>query len=312
MSSLYRLSQVLKGSVGEYVISKQVHDTVWFALNRSSQEQVVIKAVPNHYRVQHERDLLRQFEGKVPHLRPIIDEIRDPAEPLAIALRHLDDDLYNASKQKMLNRKELKYVSKRILESLKALHQEDVKLDNILVNYGTDDADNRFSAVELSDLGSCSQVDSKFAKECHSIGAPLWRSPEVLVGVPWNTATDIWSFGLCLISLIYGGEWHILRPKVSCDHEDFDWLILVKMFKWFGPIPAKYQELIGDNEDSDSDKIIQALFNTVPKDDRDRDLILKIMKMDPRDRPTAEELLQDPWFELIEEAGVWDTFNKDL
>lgn len=113
---------------------------------------------------------------------------------------------------------------------------------------------------------------------------------------------------------------------MSYDHEDFDWLILVNMFKWFGPIPAKYQELIGDNEDSDSDKIIQALFNTVPKDDRgsfnraslneiriqDRDLILKIMKMDPRDRPTAEELLQDPWFELIEEAGVWDTFNKDV
>jgi hypothetical protein len=84
----------------------------------------VIKAVSNHYRVQHERDLLRQFEGKVPHLRPIIDEIRDPAEPLAIALRQLDDDLYSASKQKMLNRKELKYVSKRILESLKALHRE--------------------------------------------------------------------------------------------------------------------------------------------------------------------------------------------
>jgi serine/threonine protein kinase len=98
------------------------------------------------------------------------------------------------------------------------------------------------------------------------------------------------------------------------------------MFKWFGPIPAKYQELIGDSEDSDSDKVIQALFNTVPKKDQgsfsraslkeirkqDRDFILRIMKIDPRDRPTAEELLQDPWFELIEEAGLWDTFNKDV
>lgn len=84
----------------------------------------MIKAVPNHSRVQNERDLLRQFRGKVPYLRPIIDEIRDPTESLAIALRYLDNDLYNASKQKMLNRKELKYVSKRILESLKALHQE--------------------------------------------------------------------------------------------------------------------------------------------------------------------------------------------
>jgi hypothetical protein len=54
----------------------------------------------------------------------MIDEIQDPAEPVTIALKHLDDDLYEASKQKMLNRKELKYVSKRILEALKALHQE--------------------------------------------------------------------------------------------------------------------------------------------------------------------------------------------
>lgn len=29
---------------------------------------------------------------------------------------------------------------------------------------------------------------------------------------------------------------------------------------------------------------------------KDKDFILKIMKMDWRDRPTAEELLQDEWF----------------
>ena len=28
----------------------------------------------------------------------------------------------------------------------------------------------------------------------------------------------------------------------------------------------------------------------------DRDFVLKIMKLDPRDRPTAEWLLDDPWF----------------
>jgi hypothetical protein len=54
----------------------------------------------------------------------MIDEIREPPEPVAIALKYLDDDLYNASKRKLLNRTELKYVSKGILESLKALHQE--------------------------------------------------------------------------------------------------------------------------------------------------------------------------------------------
>jgi len=28
----------------------------------------------------------------------------------------------------------------------------------------------------------------------------------------------------------------------------------------------------------------------------DKEFICKIMKMDPRDRPTAEELLEDAWF----------------
>lgn len=30
----------------------------------------------------------------------------------------------------------------------------------------------------------------------------------------------------------------------------------------------------------------------------DRDFILKIMKLDPRDRPSAEELLEDEWFHI--------------
>ena len=28
----------------------------------------------------------------------------------------------------------------------------------------------------------------------------------------------------------------------------------------------------------------------------DKDFIIKIMKLDPRDRPTAKELLQESWF----------------
>ena len=30
---------------------------------------------------------------------------------------------------------------------------------------------------------------------------------------------------------------------------------------------------------------------------KDKDFLLGIMKLDPRDRPTAKELLQDEWFE---------------
>lgn len=56
----------------------------------------------------------------------LIDEIDDsPSDDSPIiALKHLDDHLLNASIKKTLNRKELKYVSKRILEALKVLHED--------------------------------------------------------------------------------------------------------------------------------------------------------------------------------------------
>jgi len=54
----------------------------------------------------------------------MIDEIEDPAEPTTIALRHLDDHLLQASIEKILNRKEIKYVSKRVLQALSVLHED--------------------------------------------------------------------------------------------------------------------------------------------------------------------------------------------
>lgn len=69
----------------------------------------------------------------------------------------------------------------------------DVKLDNVFVNYR--EGDIRFSDVQLGDLGGAYPVDSKYAMEGTPVGAPMWSSPEVIMETPWNTATDIWSFG---------------------------------------------------------------------------------------------------------------------
>lgn len=60
------------------------------------------------------------------------------------------------------------------------------------MNYGKD---KRFAEVQLGDCGGVVSQDSKFAKECHVIGADSTRSPEVVLSLPWKTSTDIWSFG---------------------------------------------------------------------------------------------------------------------
>jgi serine/threonine protein kinase len=54
----------------------------------------------------------------------LTDEIEEPSDPPTIVLEYLEDHLLNASIKKTLNRKELKYVARRILEVLKVLHEE--------------------------------------------------------------------------------------------------------------------------------------------------------------------------------------------
>ena len=74
----------------------------------------------------------------------------------------------------------------------------------------------------------------------------------------------------------------------------------------FGPVPLSYEEIA--NEDRLG--ILTTAINHVNKNQlqwpfsmsedeellkEDRDFIVKLMKLDPRDRPTATDLLQDEW-----------------
>jgi len=84
----------------------------------------VIKGVQGHFRVRNERDVLKRLQSRSPYIRPLVDEVIDPPEPSIIMLRHLDDHLLKASIRQKLNRTEVKYVSKRILEALNILHED--------------------------------------------------------------------------------------------------------------------------------------------------------------------------------------------
>lgn len=75
-----------------------------------------------HFRLQNERDILKRFQYRTPFIRPLIDEIIEPPDPPTIVLKHLDDNLLNASVSKNLTTKEIKYVARRVLEALRVLH----------------------------------------------------------------------------------------------------------------------------------------------------------------------------------------------
>ncbi|KAI1194143.1 STE/STE20 protein kinase [Nemania serpens] len=314
MSSLLNLGQVLWGRSGAYTVSKKIKDIVWLARSQKD-DLVILKSVAGHPRVENERDVLQRFQAKSPYIRPLIDEIQDPAEPITIVLKHLDTDLLKETVKRPLSRKEIKHVSRRVLEALNTLHEDgyvhtDIKLDNIFLNLKKDEIKKdeiRFSDVQLGDFGGSYPQDSHWAKSGTPVGAPIWNSPEILMNLPWNTATDIWSFGNVVISLIYGGDFNIFRPKgFKFGDEEFNVEIVKEQYRFFGPWPPKIQEIV----DEETFTSILYIMHIIPPEKmthfqrvaerevvkKDKDFILKIMKMDWRDRPTAKELLQDEWF----------------
>jgi len=100
-------------------------------------------------------------------------------------------------------------------------------------------------------------------------------------------------------------------PKdATFDDEDYLFHIIIRQLAHFGPVPISYLDLI-PKEDTENWSILatavqfikdnnrQRPFNLIQDEcltDEDREFLLKVMKLDPRDRPTAEELLQDKWF----------------
>ncbi|KAI9674994.1 MAG: hypothetical protein M1817_001400 [Caeruleum heppii] len=216
-------------------------------------------------RLYNERDVLKLFQERAPSLRPLIDEIQDPLDPPSIVLKYLDQKLQDASNQERLTRPDIKFVARRVLEALQVLHEggythTDVKPDNIMVNRAKGGL--RFSDVQLADFGEASHIDSSHAQD----------------------------------------------DGLGDDDDPYEVKILLKNRQFFGLFPPSY----GTIADDDRLAILTYVNNSVPPEDEkpfylasskeitaaDRAFICKIMKLDPRDRPTAKQLLADEWFQV--------------
>lgn len=307
MSSTLFLGQTLKGRTGLYTIRKQLQDCVWLATNESAQK-VIAKSV-RHFRLQNERDILFRFQRRTSAIRPLIEELEDTNSPPTLILKYLDDDVLNASNKQRLTHSDVVFVARKILEALAVLHDEgfvhtDIKPSNVLVNYGQSDL--RFQDVQLADFGSTVHVDSIHAQRGDPIGTPIFRSPEAHLQMKWGTATDIWSFGATLISLLYGSGFHIFKPDVPPDHDEYDVKILLKHHRCFGPFPESYEQIADQQRLAVLAWVMQ---NSPPETLRpfhlttteeicqdDKNIVLRIMRLDPRDRPSARQLLEDQWF----------------
>ena len=95
-------------------------------------------------------------------------------------------------------------------------------------------------------------------------------------------------------------------PKIDEADDTFLAHVLIRQFGFCGPCPETYAEIAGSFM-PEVNALQQAVTNTGGEkgyrntlaryiNEKDMQFLTSLMKIDPRDRPSAKQLLHNPWF----------------
>jgi serine/threonine protein kinase len=256
---------------------------------------VAVKVIErgSHKLISTEINILKALRG-ASHVVQLIEAIEGEITMLIfehVTSMRVDEVLSN------LSIPHLRFLLRGILEALRASHaigviHRDVKLGNILVSPG-------FSDVTLIDWGCGTFVHEGMS--CRAGSRPL-RPPEVLFGYEdYGYGGDIWAVGVLILSILNGGPipW---RARNSAE-------TLVKLSSCFGGDalcevarsldleidPEVDDELYDEPESSLEDFVVSEMEHL--QNPLLMDLMKKLLTLDPKARPTAEEALRHSFFQ---------------
>ena len=153
-------------------------------------------------------------------------------EHLCIIFELLNENLYQLLQHNHLqgiSLNSINFIIKQLLEAVEQVHRMgiihcDIKPENILLKINIEKNKSDIS-VKLTDFGSACIKNNPIFSIVQSL---FYRAPEVILGIPYTQAIDIWSIGLVAIELFLGGP---LLPGYS----EYDQLL--KIITIVGKIP---------------------------------------------------------------------------
>ena len=206
-----------KGNYGEVYLTQKTNYPQYFATKQISKaDQNMIKYL------NYELSILKELRH--PNIVGLID-IMESANNIYIVMEYCNGgSLSNALQRygKPFPVQIIQYIMRQIVEGLKYIHSRriihrDIKLDNILVNYKTqEDLNNNnllASEVKIIDFGLATRLGPN-GYAYTFIGSPINMDPKILGGVNengqyeqlqgYNEKADIWSLGTICYQMLTG------------------------------------------------------------------------------------------------------------
>jgi len=167
--------------------------------------------------------------------------------------------------KKIFTEKEAAVLAKQVLSALDYCHLQnyahrDIKPENIMyLNRKFD------SPIKLIDFGFATKFQAK-KQFTELMGSPIYMAPEVVIGKGYGEKCDIWSLGIIIYFILSGKFPYKMRNMAELIKQVSEAKFTIENFKDFRNLSEKGK-----------------LF------------ILKMLTYDDNLRPSAQQLLEDPW-----------------
>ena len=156
---------------------------------------------------------------------------------LCLVFELLNENLYQSLQHNHLqgiSLNSINFIIKQLLEAIEQVHSLgiihcDIKPENVLVKIKLDKEKSDIS-IKLTDFGTACLKNMIIYSQVQSL---FYRAPEVILGIPYTQAIDIWSIGLVTVELFLG------KPLIP-GYSEYDQL--KKIINIIGKIPDSMLE----------------------------------------------------------------------